>query len=204
MGWPLELDAVFYETDSPPFQVEFPLGKQVGNPSDGIRLQVIGTLGSFESPPFSGSWIPTNVGRYFIWARSTNSSGIVQESPATEFDIYAENDDFLRATIIPPETTATNYVFNIAWTSVEPGEPSHKTAAARYTRWWKWTPAHSQSVRLKAVQDMMGFPIDVFTGTSLLDLHRVTSNDRRVYSPGYSGIVRLNAKAGQTLLYSER
>lgn len=197
VGWPLEVSAFFYETDSPPFRVEFVLGHQVPTQFfPGYQTQLM-LLGSLDAPPFWGTWTPTNVGTYFVWARSTNSSGIVRETPATQFDVYAENDDFARATTIPPETRATNYFFTTAWASAEPGEPSHTTNAAQLTRWWKWTPAHSQRVRFKAVGEMQGFPIDVFTGTNLSDLHRLGSNENRVYSAPYSGIVEVSLKAGQ-------
>ena len=198
VGLPLDFSAIFYETDRPPFQVEFILGQQIWHPWNAPQLQVIATLGSLGAPPFFGSWTPTNVGPFFIWARSTNCDGNVLETRPTEFDIYAENDDFLRATVIPSATTGTNYLFNNSWTSAEPGEPPHKKAVACHTRWWKWTPAHSQNVRLKATCNLAGFPLDVFKGTSLSDLRRLAGNDEHVYLPGYSGSVRLAVKAGQT------
>ncbi len=66
------------------------------------------------------------------------------------------------------------------------------------SRWWRWTPSYSGTVRLKAVRNMEGLPLDVFTGTNLTTLKRIAQNDRRTYLSGISGIIRLPVRAGKT------
>src|SRR5262249_42030296 len=126
-----------------------------------------GQIAAVEGPPHQANWVPNAPGRYFFLARATKAFCFAEESVRTQFQVLAENDDFVNAITIPPATRATNYTFNMLGTSGEGGEPRHKKAPALRSLWWKWTPSYSGSVRLKAVSEMHGVPLDVFVGTGL-------------------------------------
>src|SRR6266481_6384959 len=78
------------------------------------------------------------------------------------------------------------------------GRALHNKEPVVWSRWWKWTPSASRTVRLKAVRDLEGLPLDVFRGDSLESLRLIASNKDRVYVQGISGIVRTQVKAGRT------
>jgi hypothetical protein len=200
---PINLHATWQE-DSPPLSgVQFVIGTQV-YPSEihlpyiGPTIQETGTLAVAESFPYSINWSPSETGRYFVWARATNSLGFTKESKKTEFWIYTANDNFSNAQVIASQTVATNIEFDITWSSVEAGEPAHGKDAVVRSCWWSWTPASSQSVRIKAVQVSTGLPLDIFIKDSSGNLRLLASNRDRVYEPGFSGIIRVPVKAGRT------
>ena len=199
VGAPLPLEAVSIETDSPPVQVDFILGQQMWNPWGNTQPYPIGSLGTVTNPPYNGVWIPQQTGTFYFWARSTNSHGVIHQTAPAALQIFAENDDFSRATTMAPEITATNFLFDTAWASAETNEPTHKFGPAANTLWWKWTPSYSGNVRLKAVRNYSGLPLDVYVGNSLENLRVVARNGpNNVSVAGISGIVKLKVKAGQT------
>jgi hypothetical protein len=161
-------------------------------------VQATGSLGVATSTPYDLAWTPTEPGSYYVWARATNQLGFEKESARTDFQIFTENDAFSNATVVASEVTSTNIVFNSLWSSVESGEPVHDKEVVVWSRWWKWTPSVSRSVRLKAVRDLQGLPLDVFVGDNLGDLRLIASNKDRVYVQGLSGAVRTQVKAGRT------
>src|SRR4029077_17956942 len=80
----------------------------------------------------------------------------------------------------------------------EPNEPPHKFGPATQSLWWKWTPAQSTTVRLKAVRYQQGALLEVFTGNALENLRPVADNRNTASRMGLSGVLRLRVKAGQT------
>jgi hypothetical protein len=150
------------------------------------------------TPPYQIGWRPTEPGAFYVWARSTNNHGVVHESSRTQFIIYAANDSFAGASVIAANTRATNIAFDLAWATAETNEPPHKTTPAINSLWWTWTPAYSGPIRLKAVQSNHGLPLDVFVGTALADLRRIANNDRCPFAPGWSGVIPMRVKAGET------
>ncbi len=204
IGWvnlPILLNAISIETNVPPVHVDFILGAQqmvFPSFSSSQPLYMIGSLGTLTNPPYNLSWTPNQTGMLYVWARSTNSQGIVHESAPTTFEVLAENDLFSHATVIAPDTQSTNFNFDTQWTSAEPSEPRHGNAAARFTQWWKWTPSYSGTVRIKAVRDLYGLPLEVFAGTDLQHLRLLAHNRNKVSIPGLSGIIRLKLLAGKT------
>src|SRR5262249_27648658 len=98
---PIELEASWTESNSPSSSVDFVIGQKppwiLGLPPE---IGEIGLAGSSSSPPYRASWIPTNYGTYYIWARCTNSFGARRESAKTTFQFKFANDDFAGATVI--------------------------------------------------------------------------------------------------------
>lgn len=198
VGIPVEVQAMTIETDRPPVSVEILLGKTP--PIDPPQIEVLGSLNSTNilyGQVWAASWTPQETGVYYIWARSTNSHGLVHESPKTRFRINAANDDFVGASVIPPRTVRTNVAFNLAWGSAESGEPKHGERSPTRSLWWKWTPSYSGLIRLKAVLNDIGLAVDVFTRTGS-KLTRIANNDATPYLEGWSGVIRVRVKAGET------
>ncbi|HLP76340.1 MAG TPA: hypothetical protein VK327_05415, partial [Candidatus Paceibacterota bacterium] len=209
IGWvnqPIQLNAISIETNISSDHVDFILGAQatVFPMSSQYYLHTIGSLGTATNPPYNVSWSPTQIGTFYVWARSTNSQGIVHESAPTTFQVLAENDLFSHATVIAPETQSANFNFYTQTASAEPSEPLRYGKAAQYTLWWKWTPSYSGTVRIKAIRDYsytgvpIGLPVEVFAGNDLQHLRRLASNRNKVGIAGLSGIVRLKFQAGKT------
>ncbi len=195
LGEPIQLGATFHELNSPQTPIEFLFGEPyLGFPG----YYASGSAGVLPSEPYQITWTPTNGGTTYVWARCTNNLGMVRESPATEFQIVANNDDFAHPTVILADTRTTNFIFNSLWTSVEPSEPQHRNGVALGTRWWKWTPSYSGIMRFKAVREYQGIPLEIFTGTSLTNLRRVADNLIKAYRPGLAATLRIPVRAGQT------
>jgi hypothetical protein len=199
--FPIELAADWLESNSPLSSVDFVIGQVppriiVGLPPPIVE---IGLAGSIPSPPYRASWIPTNSGFYYVWARCTNSFGALRESAKTYFRIKFSNDDFAGATAIPARATNASYSFSTVGATTEFGERGHdKDHPPAATRWWKWTPSYSGIVRLEATREMHAVPLDVFIGRSLTNLQPIASNFKRTYRLGISGAVTILVRAQRT------
>jgi hypothetical protein len=196
VGTPVPLEATWTGSGEPASAVDFVIGIPY---LDYFSRSIVetGRIASVETPPYQTAWVPNAAGRYYVWARTTNSSGFTKESSQTVFDVFEANDDFVNAAIIPSETRQTNYTTSMAG-SAEAGEPLHGSKHAGRSLWWKWTPSYSGSVRFKVVRSLQGLPLDIFVGDNFDNLRRIASNDKRTYAPGVSGLVSLSVRAGRT------
>jgi hypothetical protein len=116
-------------------------------------------------------------------------------------DVFSENDDFARATVLDPDLERVDVPFAPYWATTEPNEPPHRTGALRFTRWWKWTPTTSANVRVKAERYQAGLPLEVFTGSAPNNLKLVADNRRTYSHVGISGMIRLKVRAGRTYYF---
>lgn len=198
IGEPIEFDAAWYESNDPPVTVNFVIGGYYDGGLFGSGYYPIALAGVASSEPYKTIWTPTNGGKFFAWALCTNNLGMLRESAVTELNIYASNDDFDRATLIPPDTTITSFTFCPRWTSTEIDEPPHRHEPAVGTWWWQWTPSYSGSVRLKATRGTYAVSLEIFSGSSLTDLHRIADNSGKDHRMGIIGSVCVPVRAGQT------
>jgi hypothetical protein len=223
VGVPMEFEVASIETNNGPLNVEFFVGRQPNYTSSvngffgftqviqidvqrelvpyGNNLEIVSQSGILSEPPYAVSWTPTNVGPYFVWARSTNSVGEVHETPRLRVDVFSENDDFARATVLDPDLDRVDVPFAAYWATVESNEPPRRAGGLRFTRWWKWTPTLSANVRVKAERYQAGLPLEVFTGSTLNDLKLIADNRRTYSQMGISGIIRLKVRAGRTYYF---
>jgi hypothetical protein len=197
---PIELEARWLESSSPSSSVDFvigqiPPGVIFGGPPPIVEIGLV-RLSSF--PPYHSSWIPTNYGTYYIWARCTNNFGALRESAKTTFQIKFPNDDFAGATLIPSKAKNASYSFSTIGATTEPGERGHSTYPPIATRWWKWTPSYSGIVRLKATRELQAVPLDVYVGSSVANLQPIATNFKRIYRLGISGALSVPVHARQT------
>jgi hypothetical protein len=197
---PIYLEAIWRESNAPPSGIDFVLGQPPSPIVYGGQDAVveIGLAGSVASPPYQITWTPTNYGAYYIWARCTNEFGSLRESPKTSFRIFLPHDNFADAEVIPSHVRSTNFVFNVQGTTTEIGEPPHRNIPAVATRWWKWTPAYSGSVRIKAIRELQAVPLEIFIGNSLNNIRPIASNWQKAYRIGISGALRVPVRAGNT------
>jgi hypothetical protein len=196
---PIEFEASWIESNSPSSSVDFVIGQKppwiLGLPPE---IGEIGLAGSSSSPPYRATWIPTNVGTYYIWARCTNAFGALRESLKTTFQILFANDNFAGATVIPSNAKNARYNFSDVGATIEPGEPGHLNYSPAATRWWKWTPSYSGTVRLKATRELQAVPLEIYIGNSLANLQTIASNFRRTYRLGISGALTVPVRAHTT------
>lgn len=196
---PIALEAIWRESNSPSSSIEFVIGQLPGTiPISGPTPDPveIGLAGSVALPPYRITWTPATYGTFYLWARCTNEFGSLRQSPKTEFRVYVSNDDFVNAAIIPGDVKSNNFAFNMVGATMEPAEPWHGKNPPYATRWWKWTPTYSGAVRIKAVRELQGVPLEVFIGYSLNNLRPIASNWRKTYRFGVSGALRVPVRAG--------
>jgi hypothetical protein len=198
IGDPIEFDAAWYESNDPPVTVSFVIGGYYNGGLFGSGYYPIALAGAAASEPYKTSWIPTNGGKFFAWALCTNNLGMLRYSAVTELNIYASNDDFSHATVIPSDTSATSFTFSPSWSTSEVGELPHRHGPAVGTWWWQWTPSYSGSVRLKATRGTYAVTLEIFSGNSLTNLHRIADNLGKDHRMGIVGSVRVPVRAGQT------
>ncbi len=198
IGDPIEFDAAWYESNDPPVTVSFVIGGYYNGGLFGSGYYPIALAGEAAAEPYKTSWIPTNGGKFFAWAYCTNNLGMLRYSAVTELNIYASNDDFSRATVIPSDITATSFTYEPRWATSESGEPQHRHGPLVGTWWWKWTPSYSGSVRFKATRGTYAVSLEVFSGNSLTNLHRIADNSRKDHLMGIIGSVRVPVRTGQT------
>jgi len=196
-GVPIELEAIWLESNSPSSGVDFVIGQMPRLFPFGPVFE-IGLAGSSPSPPYHVNWIPTNGGGYYIWARCTNALGGLRESAKTFFQITLRNDNFADATVIPSAARNASFSFSTVGATIEDREPGHQDYSSAATLWWKWTPSYSGTVRLKATRELKAVPLEVYVGNSLARLQTIASNFKRTYQLGKSGALSVPVRAYQT------
>jgi hypothetical protein len=191
---------------SPPVTIEINAAPQVTltSPSDGAIISIganvtvsanasdndgtvtrvdfyLGTnlLGSDQSSPYSVVWLDAPEGTYVLTARASDDRGgvgvsapanVIVGTPAPAFGDYFINRGLVTGftnTVLGTNTTFTR----------ESGEPKHDNRNGNHSGWMSWTaPASGQ-----CVMDTVGSSFDtvlaIYTGTSVSNLVKVTSND---------------------------
>lgn len=157
------------------------------------------SLGFAPNPPFHFVYQSADTDQGIcVYAIGTNANGERVIALPQRLVFRPSNDDFADATIIDAQTVTTNFTVDLSVATAQSGEPRHPDAPARRSVWWKWNPARSMSVRVNAVEDNEGFPIEVFTGSRLGNLSRVADNHATIFKNGWFGDVRFTARTGTT------
>lgn len=86
------------------------------------------------------------------------------------------NDDFASATVFTPGSPAQVSGTNVGSTA-QWGEPDHHFRAARSSVWWQFIAPSDGDVTLTTEGSDFDTILAVYTGSSLTELERVTSND---------------------------
>jgi hypothetical protein len=185
----VRLETINSEFDHPIERAELILGR-TENPGD-RPIYLVRTLASSSSAPHRFSWRPRASGFWWLAARGTNSAGEVRQTAPVLHHVSPANDDFARATVIPPATRFASFKLNFAAASLEPGEPPD-VYGWRPSLWWKWTPSWSGAVQLTARDSrQQGMPLEVFTGRRLTNLVRVTRASQFTVTAGVTYRIRV-------------
>ena len=88
------------------------------------------------------------------------------------------NDAFAAALILSGSSNG-NVSIATQGATVEPNEPSHAGVAGGASVWWNWTPAASGWVQIDTTGSNFDTLLGVYTGTALMNLTAIASNDNR-------------------------
>lgn len=127
-------------------------------------------------------------------SNETNNSSRILIDLVVPSNQAPPNDHFSNA--IPIMTITAGEIGFTYHATREPGEPTHVTATAQHSAWWRWTAPSNMTARINTEGSSFDTVLAVYTGTSVGNLTSVASDNNG--GAGLQSLVTFAATAGTT------